>query len=67
MATTREKAECVSWFIETKSDLQTRRNFRTKYARDPPSRPYRGMLNEAERNLNIFVSFCNNFHLSVFF
>ena len=29
------------WFIETKSDVQTRRNFRTnnKYGRDPPSRP----------------------------
>ena len=39
MATPREKAQCVSWFIETKLDLQTRRNFRTKYGRDPPSRP----------------------------
>ena len=39
MATPREKAQRVSWFIETKSDLQTRRNFRTKYGRDPPSRP----------------------------
>ena len=29
----------VSWFIETKSDLQIQRNFRTKYGRDPPSRP----------------------------
>ena len=36
MATPQEKAQCVSWFIETKSDL---RNFRTKYERDPPSRP----------------------------
>ena len=40
MATPREKAQCVSWFIETKSDLQTRRNFKTnnKYGRVPPSR-----------------------------
>ena len=39
MATPQEKAQCVSWFIETKSDLQThcQRNFRTKYGRDPPS------------------------------
>ena len=29
MATAQEKAQCASWFIETKSDLQTRRNFRT--------------------------------------
>ena len=26
---------------------------------------YRGVLNEAKRNLNIYVSFCSNFHLSV--
>ena len=34
MATPQEKAQRVSWFIETESDLQTRRNFRTKYGRD---------------------------------
>ena len=28
--------------------------------------PYRGVLNDAETNLNIYVSFLNNFHLSVF-
>ena len=39
MATPREKAQCVSWFIETNSDLQIRRNFRTKYGRDPSSCP----------------------------
>ena len=39
MATPQEKAQCVSWFIETKLDLQTRRNFRTKYGRDPSSCP----------------------------
>ena len=39
MATPREKAQCVSRFIETKSDLQIQRNFRTKYVRDPPACP----------------------------
>ena len=39
MATPQEKAQCVSWFIETKSDVQTQRNFKTKYGRHPPSRP----------------------------
>ena len=41
MATPREKAQWVSRFIETKSNLQTGRNFRTnnKYGRDPSSRP----------------------------
>ena len=39
MATPQEKTQCVSWFIETKSDIQTQRKYRTKYGRDPPSRP----------------------------
>ena len=39
MTTAQEKAQCVSWFIETKSDVQTQRNCRSKYGRDPPSRP----------------------------
>ena len=39
MTTAQEKAQCVSWFIETKSDVQTQRNYRSKYGRDPPSRP----------------------------
>ena len=39
MTTAQEKVLCVSWFIETKSDVQTRRNYRSKYGRDPPSRP----------------------------
>ena len=39
MATLQEKAPSVSWFIETKLDLQTQRNFRTKYGRDPSSCP----------------------------
>ena len=29
----------MSWFIETKSDVQIQRNYRSKYGRDPPSRP----------------------------
>ena len=37
MTTPQEKAQCVSWFIETKSDVQTQRNYRSKYGRDPPS------------------------------
>ena len=39
MTTPQGKAQCVSWFIETKSDVQTQRNYRSKYGRDPPSRP----------------------------
>ena len=33
-----EKAQCVEWFIETKSDTQVQRRFRTNYNRTPPSR-----------------------------
>ena len=39
MTTPQEKARFVSWFIETKSDVQTQRSYRSKYGRDPPSRP----------------------------
>ena len=39
MTTPQEKAQCVSWFIETKSDVQTQRNYRSNYGRNPPSRP----------------------------
>ena len=39
MTTPQEKAQCVSWFIGTKSDVQTQRNYRSQYGRDPPSRP----------------------------
>ena len=39
MTTLQEKAQCVSWFIEAKSDVQTQRNYRSKYGRDPPPRP----------------------------
>ena len=37
MATPEEKAQCACWFIETKSDVQAQRKYRTKYGRDPPS------------------------------
>ena len=37
MTAPQEKAQCVSWFIETKSDVQTQRKYRSKYGRDPPS------------------------------
>ena len=29
MTTPQEKAQCVSWFMETKSDVQTQRNYRS--------------------------------------
>ena len=54
MVTPQETAQCVFYFIETKSDVQTQqryttkyrtrihvqtqRSYRTKYAKDPPSR-----------------------------
>ena len=33
--TTQEKAQCVSWFIEAKLDVQAQRNYRSNYGRDP--------------------------------
>ena len=39
MSNPQEKAQCVSWFIETKSDIQAQRNFGRKYGRKPPARP----------------------------
>ena len=30
---------CVSWFIETKSDVQAQQKYRTKYGRDSPPGP----------------------------
>ena len=33
------KSQCVSWFIETKSDIHAQQNFRHKYGRKPPARP----------------------------
>ena len=38
MTTPQEKAQCVSWFIKTKSDVQTQRNFIVKYVKRPPAR-----------------------------
>ena len=29
MTTPREKAQCLSWFIETQSDVQTQQNYRS--------------------------------------
>ena len=39
MTAPEEEVQCVSWFIETKSDVQTQRNYRSKYGRDPLSHP----------------------------
>ena len=39
MSTPQEKAQCVSWFIETKSDIQAQLYFRPRYGRKPPARP----------------------------
>ena len=38
MVTPQEKAQCASWFIETKWDVQTQGRYRTKYGKNPPSR-----------------------------
>ena len=38
MITPHEKAKCVSWFIESKSNIQTRRNYTTKYAKQALAR-----------------------------
>ena len=38
MVTPQEKAQCVFWFIKTKSDVQTQRRYRTRYGKNPPSR-----------------------------
>ena len=39
MSTPQEKAQCVSWFVETKSDIQAQQDFRRKYGKKPPARP----------------------------
>ena len=36
MVSVQEKAQCVEWFIQTRSDIQVRKNFRTRYERPPP-------------------------------
>ena len=38
MTTPQEKAQCLSWFIEIKSDVQTQRNYRSRYGRDQKQR-----------------------------
>ena len=37
MVIPQENAQCVSWFIETKSDVQTQQRYRTKNGKDPLS------------------------------
>ncbi|PSN54097.1 hypothetical protein C0J52_03118 [Blattella germanica] len=39
MACVQEKAQCMEWFIETRLDIQVQRKLRTRYGRQPPSRP----------------------------
>ena len=39
MSTPHEKAQCVSWFIETMSDIAAQQSFRRKYGRKQPARP----------------------------
>ena len=38
MATPQEKAQCVEWFIEMRSEMQVQRNFRTRFGRNTPLR-----------------------------
>jgi hypothetical protein len=38
MATPQEKALCVRWFFEIKSETQVQRNFHTHFGRKPPTR-----------------------------
>ena len=38
MITPQEKAQYVSWFIATKYDIPTQRNYTTKYAKQAPAR-----------------------------
>ena len=38
MTTPQEKAQCVSWFIKTRSDIQAQRNFIDKYLKQAPAR-----------------------------
>ncbi|GBN69876.1 hypothetical protein AVEN_120708-1, partial [Araneus ventricosus] len=39
MWTPQEKAQCVAWLIEPKSNTQVQQNFRTQYGWERPSRP----------------------------
>lgn len=38
MSTPEEKAQCVSWLIETKTDIQRGRNYTTTYGKEYPAR-----------------------------
>ena len=38
LSTTQEKAQRVSWFVETQTDIQAQRNSRQKYGREPFTR-----------------------------
>ena len=38
MSTPQEKAQCIFWFMETKSNIQAQRNFTRKYRRGLPRR-----------------------------
>ena len=38
MTTPQEKAQCASWFIKRKSDIQAQRNFIGKYPQRAPAR-----------------------------
>ena len=38
MTTPQGKAQCASWFIKTKSDIQAQRNFMAKYVKRAPVR-----------------------------
>ena len=38
MTTPQEKAQCVWWYVESKSPVTVQRQFRRQYERDPPSK-----------------------------
>ncbi|KAJ4441813.1 hypothetical protein ANN_11672 [Periplaneta americana] len=50
MWTPQEMAQCVTWFIETRSDAQVQRHVQTQNAREPPSRP---TIRKWHRKLNL--------------
>ena len=54
MTAPQEKAQCVSWFIETKSYFKTQRYYRSKYERDPPSGRPRTSEENIERVRQVF-------------
>ena len=37
ITTPQEKAQCVSWFIKTKSAIRMQRNYKTKYGKEAPA------------------------------